>query len=889
MPYSIRKLPNQDLYRVYNTQTKAIHSYSTTLENAKKQVKLLHMVDAGIPLKKQGGNISNPKLLELFKGTGSVGKQANKMGFKITSLDLDPIYTPDIETDILEWDYKKWSNENNYIPDMIWASPPCNTFSPMVYRLKERDVENAKPLSDRARLGTKILYKTIEIIEYFLKKNPKLLFIMENPRGMMRKDTKMKKLARETTLYCLYGDFKRKATDFWNNFPQGLKIDQETKQCPNKTIPVQDLKTIEERYSMPSKLIKHFLEEFKNQYGEKKGGSIETDKFDRDGIVSLPQFRSITINLPTYMYKRLPDIKGKPPPYRYRLVVPITSSRILSSRKNAVSLNINQKPIAKSKITMFRVEDEEPKLSDFSPADQLKIKAYYDKVKANETKTLDRIGNDEYEIKQRGKPLPCSNAVAKVVAKPVPKPKEQKKKKILRIEGDEDDNEEINIPDLEPDDKKSKVKEMVLQIEEKQKRIIEQKRKEDEREQEKAEFTPEKVLELVNSEKANNSWVNIQKNPFVSVRWLVDTDKDPYGGRLSNVENMEYFIKEPKRVYKVWGSEELIDPLTLKVLGEFTEPTKMLSNSFDFKLTDIGRQRLEEYKAIAKADEKKKLKKLKNVIDTMKEEEKPDIEKYKKLSSEYNDMVKVYKTKFSKEGKGLSAGDLRELLNATYDGKEKVAGYEIDKSLSTKTSKVYRNPETNQVVVGHMGTEGLMDWGNNAVFALGGKSAYKKTARYKEAEKVQRNAEKKYGAENISTIGHSQGGLQAELLGGKSKETITLNKATMIGQNKRNKNQTDIHTSGDIVSSLNPFQKRGKDDIVIKGKSYNPLNIHSAKSLRGLDENQIIGNGLENNISSNSIKMPNKWIEYVKEYASKNGMSYRDALRDPKCKAGYQR
>ena len=40
----------------------------------------------------------------------------------------------------------------------------------------------------------------------------------------------------------------------------------------------------------------------------------------------------------------------------------------------------------------------------------------------------------------------------------------------------------------------------------------------------------------------------------------------------------------------------------------------------------------------------------------------------------------------------------------------------------------------------------------------------------------------------------------------------------------------------------------------------------------GLDENQIIGNGLENKISSNSIKMPNKWIEYVKEYASKNGM-----------------
>ena len=269
MPYSIRKLPNQNLYRVYNTQTKEIHSYGTTLENAKKQVKLLHMVDAGVPLKKQGGSIQHPKLLEMFKGTGSVGKQAKKMGFQVTSLDFDPIYTPDIETDVLDWDYKKYSTENNYVPDMIWASPPCNTFSPMVYRLKEREVETAKPISDRAKLGTKILYKTLEIIDYFRSKNPKLLFIIENPRGMMRKDARMKKLARETTLYCIYGDFKKKPTYFWTNFPDGLHLDQDTKQCPNKVVLVQNLRTIEERYSMPSKLIKHFLEEFKKQYGEK--------------------------------------------------------------------------------------------------------------------------------------------------------------------------------------------------------------------------------------------------------------------------------------------------------------------------------------------------------------------------------------------------------------------------------------------------------------------------------------------------------------------------------------------------------------------------------------------------------------------------------------------
>jgi hypothetical protein len=63
MPYSIRKLPKKDLYRVYNTKTKEIHSYGTSLENAKKQVKLLHMIDAGVPLK--GGAITQSEKIKI--------------------------------------------------------------------------------------------------------------------------------------------------------------------------------------------------------------------------------------------------------------------------------------------------------------------------------------------------------------------------------------------------------------------------------------------------------------------------------------------------------------------------------------------------------------------------------------------------------------------------------------------------------------------------------------------------------------------------------------------------------------------------------------------------------------------------------------------------------
>jgi len=41
----MRKIPNKNLYRVYNTKTKKVHAYGTTLKKAKKQIRLLYMVD----------------------------------------------------------------------------------------------------------------------------------------------------------------------------------------------------------------------------------------------------------------------------------------------------------------------------------------------------------------------------------------------------------------------------------------------------------------------------------------------------------------------------------------------------------------------------------------------------------------------------------------------------------------------------------------------------------------------------------------------------------------------------------------------------------------------------------------------------------------------------
>lgn len=46
MPYEIRKVRNKECYAVKNKQTGVVHSKCSTKENAKKQMKLLYLLDA---------------------------------------------------------------------------------------------------------------------------------------------------------------------------------------------------------------------------------------------------------------------------------------------------------------------------------------------------------------------------------------------------------------------------------------------------------------------------------------------------------------------------------------------------------------------------------------------------------------------------------------------------------------------------------------------------------------------------------------------------------------------------------------------------------------------------------------------------------------------------
>jgi hypothetical protein len=92
---------------------------------------------------------------------------------------------------------------------------------------------------------------------------------MENPRGMMRHDPKVKRLPhRDTTLYCLYNDVRYKPTDFFNNVgPDGLELKApEMSKCNRKDIVQVTELPLDKRYAIPQKLARDILKKMVERY-----------------------------------------------------------------------------------------------------------------------------------------------------------------------------------------------------------------------------------------------------------------------------------------------------------------------------------------------------------------------------------------------------------------------------------------------------------------------------------------------------------------------------------------------------------------------------------------------------------------------------------------------
>ena len=143
-----------------------------------------------------------PTVLELFSGTGSIGKAFADIGWDVVSLDRDPRYNPTVCQDILTWDYELAYPRGSF--QFIWASPDCTQYSrARTTGKKPRDLEAADNL----------VRKTLEIVSFY-----QCPFAFENPEsGLLKTRTVVQGIPYDDTSYCHYGYSYRKNTRIWNS------------------------------------------------------------------------------------------------------------------------------------------------------------------------------------------------------------------------------------------------------------------------------------------------------------------------------------------------------------------------------------------------------------------------------------------------------------------------------------------------------------------------------------------------------------------------------------------------------------------------------------------------------------------------------------------------
>ena len=202
-----------------------------------------------------------PHLLELFSGTGSVGKVFREAGWRVTSVDCEAKFDPTICCDVLALEPSMIEGP----VDLIWALPPCTHYS-----IARTTAKTPRDLEGSDRLVRKVLDLADQLFSHYL---------MENPHsGFLKVRNVVSGIPYRTVDYCMYHDDRfshqaRKRTAIWTDtdwFPErplcrkncggcvGGRHTDLAQRGPSKTNPTSR-HTLEELYAIPPLLVEDIL------------------------------------------------------------------------------------------------------------------------------------------------------------------------------------------------------------------------------------------------------------------------------------------------------------------------------------------------------------------------------------------------------------------------------------------------------------------------------------------------------------------------------------------------------------------------------------------------------------------------------------------------------
>jgi hypothetical protein len=157
--------------------------------------------------------------LELFCGCGVVSQEFARLNFRVRSVDNSPKSYATDKVDIMKITY----DNIGFVPDFIWASPPCQCYSNLGGGVHNKPSAGEYERTDIAREHAVWLAQLCAICNWAQEYHPHVIIVIENPVGALKHMPLMQEITKKLHLsscivdYCAFGRDDKKPTQLWTN------------------------------------------------------------------------------------------------------------------------------------------------------------------------------------------------------------------------------------------------------------------------------------------------------------------------------------------------------------------------------------------------------------------------------------------------------------------------------------------------------------------------------------------------------------------------------------------------------------------------------------------------------------------------------------------------